>query len=83
MVVASFIGDVHRFYALPLTLIILLDKLNSICSSDNMSRPKIILYLWLMLESSTCKFYVIIIVAFKWGIIIYTFLWCFVWNLPP
>ena len=83
MVVTSFIGDVHPLYAPTSLLIVLLEKHKFIYSSENISCPIIILYLWFPRESYKWKFHVIIFVASNSGSTISTLLWCFIWNSPP
>ena len=83
IVVKSYIKDVHPLYLPTFPFIVFLKKHKSMCSLEIMSRPKIILYLWLPRESSNWKFHAIIYFVSNFGSKISTLLWCFVWNFPP
>ena len=63
----SFIRYIHYFYVPQFNLLVLPAKHKYIFSSDNISRPSIMLYLWLIWESSTWKSHIIIFIAYNSG----------------
>ena len=60
----SFIGEVPTSYAPPPPLIVFSEKHKYIFNLENISRPSIILYLWLPCKWSTSELQVILFIAY-------------------